>query len=174
MFTLSLGSFDFLPRGSTYTTRIKHPKIKDWLYLIFIKNFEGKITVFRANCPYETDKIIKNGLVFGNKVICEHHGCEFHIDTGKVEKYPSLNHLYKLDLVKSKLNDLDKKKEILAIIKENKMEIKTPKIEKSGLYGKIKNIFYKKEIEINDNVYNYKLPKDRTPLKFGKFDLYII
>ena len=54
------------------------------------------------------------------------------------------------------------------------MEIKTPKIEKSGLYGKIKNIFSKEEIEINDNVYNYKLPKDRTPLKFGKFYLYII
>ena len=87
VYTLCLGSFDFLPRGSTFTTRIKHPNFNDWLYLIFIKNIAGEITVFRANCPYETDKIIQKGLIFGNKLICEHHGCEFHINTGEVYSY---------------------------------------------------------------------------------------
>ena len=112
IFTLSLGSMDFIPRGSSFTTRVKHPNIAGWLNLIFVKSLEGEVTVFRANCPYENDKIIRKGLVYGNKLICEHHGCEFDIETGLVEKYPAMNNMVKIKLVKAQ-RESDKQSPVL-------------------------------------------------------------
>jgi nitrite reductase/ring-hydroxylating ferredoxin subunit len=159
MFTLGLGSLDFIPRGSSFTTRIKHPDIKDWVYIIFVKNMKGEVTAFRANCPYENEKIIRNGLVYGNKLVCEHHGCEFHIDTGKVEKYPCMTHLFKFPIIPSEKVKNTQNKRVLALYKD-------PKSEKIILMNKNNQKGFDNG-QLDLNMYQYKLPQDRKPLQYG-------
>ena len=160
VFALELGNLDFIPRGSTFTTKIRHPAIKEWVYILFVKNLEGDVTAFRANCPYESDKIISKGLVFGNKVVCEHHGCEFHIKTGKVEKYPAMRHLVKLDLYATKNAGKVKETKLLAFYTD-------PRTQRSLIYNG-NSLESQGKTEIDRNVYQYRLPENRKPLDFGK------
>lgn len=164
VFQVPVGDLDFIPRSSSFTTKIKHPKIKEGLDILFVRDMEGEVTAFRANCPYDSEKVIRKGLVFGNKLICEHHGCEFHIKTGKVEKYPAMKHLVKLDLLPEGQQTNDTRLKALYYNDKTNEKFLDNTMAQKALKRPVSSLD-----DLDLNVYRYRLPEERRDLQFGEF-----
>jgi nitrite reductase/ring-hydroxylating ferredoxin subunit len=175
VFKLGVGDLGFIPRGSSFSTRIKHPTI-GWVNILFIKDLEGQMSVFRANCPYDQQKIIRQGIVFGNKLVCEHHGCEFNIKSGEVDKYPAMANLVKLKIVpvrpqsseqnhKSKALYFDEESGNI-VLNSQDAELQKTLISQNRRKGQGDS---PDGSGIDLNVYKYQLPQNRVPQVIGNF-----
>lgn len=98
MFEISLADLDIIPNQDSMILNIKIPTMNKKIPILIIKNKKGNFTAFRGNCPYEPSKVLEGAMVFEDKVVCPHHGCQFCIKTGEVEHSPSIYNLVKLDL----------------------------------------------------------------------------
>ena len=156
LFRVDLADLSFILPSSVHCIEVKHPHSQDMIQILLVRNADNQLSAFRANCPYEPEKTLENARVFGNKLVCPHHGCEFHTQTGFVDKFPASYNLVKIDLINiNKVSNMNKneirvlsenkQKEIL-IHAEDKLKLITHAIK-----NKFRNLFGMKSSEIQFN-----------------------
>ena len=66
--------------------------------VIIVKTYDGKVSAFRAQCPFDNTPLLDDALILKEKLICVEHGCEFNIKTGEPEAYPALYSLPRFEV----------------------------------------------------------------------------
>ena len=98
LYQICLGDLDYMHNQESLIVHVTIPSMKLPLPVIIIKDKLGQFTAFRGNCPYEPSKVMDGAMVFEDKLVCPHHGCQFSIETGEVEHSPAIYNLVKLEL----------------------------------------------------------------------------
>jgi nitrite reductase/ring-hydroxylating ferredoxin subunit len=60
---------------------------------IVIVRYKGKLHAVGGECTFDNTSLLAEGVCFGDKLFCCHHGCAFDIETGRVELPPAINNL---------------------------------------------------------------------------------
>ena len=98
LYEISLGQLDYMHNQESLIIHVKIPSMNLPLPVLIIKDKQGHFTAFRGNCPYEPAKVLEGAMVFEDKLVCPHHGCQFSIETGDVEHSPAIYNLVKFEL----------------------------------------------------------------------------
>jgi nitrite reductase/ring-hydroxylating ferredoxin subunit len=149
------GDLSFIPREGVFTLELKHPQYEDKIEVIICRDSKGRLSAFRSTCPYDNSKTLSGGKVFGDKLVCPHHGCEFDLESGHVEKYPSMNHLFKIPLIRVKtgkqvLNKFNEDNSVKELYRDDENNIVYYDIDKDFKPNKWSLFKKNKQIEIED------------------------